>query len=140
MLSVLSNYGIRNAVCQNAFPTGSKTLTAPLDRESIEIRPRPFSLVHLSLSYSRRYNVVGFPRVAYLPCTPQGRSVLGLLRRAFEQRVTFTVGTSATSGMTDVVTWNDVHHKTMFSGAYGYPDPTYLNRVTMELAAHGIAE
>jgi len=27
-----------------------------------------------------------------------------------------------------------------FSCSYGYPDPTYLNRVTEELAAKGIKE
>ena len=37
-----------------------------------------------------------------------------------------------------MITWNDIHHKTQFSGTYGYPDKHYLDNVEMELAQHGI--
>ncbi len=60
----------------------------------------------------------GAYRVAYLPDNFEGREVLQLLKRAFDARLIFTVGTSVTSGQTDVVTWNDVHHKT---NTYGGP-------------------
>jgi deltex-like protein len=53
----------------------------------------------------------------------------------------FTIGTSVTSGVQNVVVWNDIHHKTSMHGGpqnYGYPDPTYLQRVTEDLAAKGI--
>ena len=38
--------------------------------------------------------------------------------------------------------WNEIHHKTTvnnYSG-HGYPDPGYLDRVMLELAAQGVTE
>lgn len=83
----------------------------------------------------------GVSRTAFLPDSPGGRAVLDLLRRAFDQRLTFTVGRSTTSGRNHVITWNDIHHKTATHGgatSYGYPDPDYLRRVRDELKAKGI--
>ncbi|KAM8830088.1 putative E3 ubiquitin-protein ligase DTX3 isoform 1-T1 [Synchiropus picturatus] len=83
----------------------------------------------------------GTDRVAYLPDSPEGNRVLGLLRRAFEQRLIFTIGTSMTTGLQNVITWNDIHHKTSIFGGprcFGFPDPTYLVRVTEELREKGI--
>ncbi|KAK0403673.1 hypothetical protein QR680_017062 [Steinernema hermaphroditum] len=81
----------------------------------------------------------GTRRVAYLPNNPAGQEVLELLRFAFNQRLTFTVGDSVTTGAKDVVTWNGIHHKTSTgAGPFGYPDATYLDRVKDELAAYGI--
>ncbi|KAL2090708.1 hypothetical protein ACEWY4_012971 [Coilia grayii] len=83
----------------------------------------------------------GAQRTAYLPDSKEGREVLALLQRAFQQRLIFTVGTSRTSGMDDCVTWNDIHHKTTTHGGpqgFGYPDDGYLNRVRDELKAKGI--
>ncbi|KAK9515394.1 hypothetical protein VZT92_026045 [Zoarces viviparus] len=83
----------------------------------------------------------GTDRMAYLPDSPEGNRVLGLLRRAFEQRLIFTIGTSMTTGLQNVITWNDIHHKTSILGGphwFGYPDPTYLVRVTQELREKGI--
>ncbi|XP_072482531.1 E3 ubiquitin-protein ligase DTX3L-like [Notamacropus eugenii] len=87
----------------------------------------------------KRYE--GTRRVAYLPNNEEGRQVLHLLRRAFDQRLIFTVGQSQTSGVEDVITWNDIHHKTLQFGGpenHGYPDPGYLQRVKQELKAKGI--
>ncbi|KAK2845503.1 hypothetical protein Q7C36_010357 [Tachysurus vachellii] len=83
----------------------------------------------------------GAVRLAYLPDSPEGKKVLQLLKRAFEQRLIFTVGRSSTTGKSNVVTWNDIHHKTSCTGgptAYGYPDPDYLKRVQEELKVKGI--
>ncbi|XP_074134657.1 E3 ubiquitin-protein ligase DTX3L-like isoform X1 [Sminthopsis crassicaudata] len=87
----------------------------------------------------KRYE--GTRRVAYLPNNEEGRQVLHLLRRAFDQKLIFTVGQSRTSGVKDVITWNDIHHKTLQFGGpenFGYPDPSYLQRVKLELKAKGI--
>ncbi|XP_004373684.1 E3 ubiquitin-protein ligase DTX3L isoform X1 [Trichechus manatus latirostris] len=87
----------------------------------------------------RRYP--GTQRIAYLPDNVEGNEVLRLLCRAFEQKLIFTVGESRTFGASDVITWNDIHHKTSTSGGpkmYGYPDPHYLRRVKEELKAKGI--
>ncbi|XP_035682323.1 uncharacterized protein LOC118419824 [Branchiostoma floridae] len=83
----------------------------------------------------------GTSRRAYLPDNVEGNEVLRLLKRAFDSRLVFTIGTSATTGLTDTVVWNDIHHKTSKYGgpnSYGYPDPQYLTRVKEELAAKGI--
>lgn len=87
----------------------------------------------------KRYS--GAHRTAYLPDNKEGQEVLKLLRRAFEQKLIFTVGDSRVSGVSNVITWNDIHHKTSKYGGperYGYPDPDYLKRVKQELKDKGI--
>lgn len=93
-------------------------------------------------SPGQRYTAVGFPRVGYLPNNTKGRKVLSLLTKAFQRRLIFTVGTSVTSGMQNVVTWNEIHHKTEFQArsGHGYPDPNYLDNVLMELSLHGVTD
>ncbi|XP_055016365.1 uncharacterized protein LOC110171288 isoform X2 [Boleophthalmus pectinirostris] len=78
----------------------------------------------------------GINRTAYLPDNREGNEVLFLLRKAFDQKLIFTVGTSRTTGANNMVTWNDIHHKTSIYGgpqSFGYPDPNYLSRVKEEL-------
>ncbi|KAL0272058.1 UNVERIFIED_CONTAM: hypothetical protein PYX00_005177 [Menopon gallinae] len=89
----------------------------------------------------RPYYAVGFPRVCYLPDTDKGRLVLDLLKVAFERRLIFTIGSSLTTGKEDVVTWNEIHHKTepmALKNGHGYPDPHYLDNCLMELANQGV--
>ena len=69
--------------------------------------------------------------------------VLKLMIEAWRRRLMFTVGISYTTGSSDVVTWNEIHHKTELHGNYfghGYPDPSYLANVILELADHGVTE
>lgn len=83
----------------------------------------------------------GTSRTCYLPDTQEGREVLRKLELAFDRRLSFMIGTSVTTGASNTVVWNGIHHKTNFHGGssgFGYPDPTYLNRVTQELACVGI--
>ncbi|XP_070575133.1 uncharacterized protein [Ptychodera flava] len=83
----------------------------------------------------------GCRRKAYLPANEEGQEVLELLKRAFKEKVLFTIGRSMTRGKENMVVWNDIHQKTSKTGGtanYGYPDPTYLSRVKEELAAKGI--
>ncbi|XP_031556544.1 probable E3 ubiquitin-protein ligase DTX3, partial [Actinia tenebrosa] len=66
----------------------------------------------------QRYS--GTSRTAYLPDCSEGREVLDLLQKAFNARLTFTIGRSVTTGVFNVVTWNDIHHKTNpYGGANG---------------------
>ena len=58
----------------------------------------------------------GTSRTGYLPDNEEGNHVLRLLRIAFDAGLIFTIGTSVTSGMTNTVTWNDIHHKTNIHG------------------------
>ena len=64
-----------------------------------------------------------------------------MLKIAFDRKLTFTIGTSVTTGVQNTVIWNGIHHKSSLSGGavnYGYPDPTYFNRVCEELASKGV--
>ncbi|NXP49795.1 DTX3L ligase, partial [Heliornis fulica] len=58
----------------------------------------------------------GIFRTAYLPDNREGQEILQLLRRAFNQKLIFTVGQSRTTGAEGVITWNDIHHKTSITG------------------------
>jgi deltex-like protein len=58
----------------------------------------------------------GTQRRAYLPDNKEGRKVLKLLRKAFDQKLTFTIGRSSTTGANNVITWNGIHHKTSPKG------------------------
>lgn len=58
----------------------------------------------------------GTRRTAYLPDNHEGRRILELLRKAFDDGIVFTVGKSTTTGRDNVVTWNDIHHKTELIG------------------------
>ncbi len=94
----------------------------------------------------------GTSRTAYLPDDAAGNEVLRLLDLAFKRKLTFRIGTSITNGSDNCVVWNGIHHKvthnstfshlqTSTSGGqqnYGYPDNTYLERVTDELRAVGV--
>ncbi|XP_077575307.1 E3 ubiquitin-protein ligase DTX4-like isoform X1 [Stigmatopora nigra] len=85
----------------------------------------------------------GFPRHCYLPDSDKGRKVLRLLLVAWDRRLIFSVGTSSTTGESDTVIWNEVHHKTEFGSnltGHGFPDPGHLDNVLDELRAQGITE
>ncbi|TRY99516.1 hypothetical protein DNTS_020825 [Danionella cerebrum] len=85
----------------------------------------------------------GFPRHCYLPDNEKGRKVLRLLLEAWDRRLIFSVGTSSTTGESDTVIWNEIHHKTEFGSnltGHGYPDSGYLDNVLEELKAQGITE
>ncbi|KFZ49644.1 putative E3 ubiquitin-protein ligase DTX2, partial [Antrostomus carolinensis] len=89
------------------------------------------------------YTARDFPRYCYLPDNEKGRKVLELLRVAWKRRLIFTVGTSNTTGESNTVVWNEIHHKTEMDtnlSGHGYPDPNYLDNVLAELAAQGVTE
>lgn len=91
----------------------------------------------------KRYSARGFPRSCYLPDNEKGRKVLKLLKKAWKRRLTFTIGTSSTTGEDGTVVWNEIHHKTEpFSNhmGHGFPDPNYLDNVLAELAAQGVED
>lgn len=67
--------------------------------------------------------------------------MLTLFAEAFRRKLIFKVGTSITTGHNNVVVWQTIHHKTSPIGGpthFGYPDPTYLERVRDELAQKGL--
>lgn len=83
----------------------------------------------------------GTSRSGYLPDNAEGQEILRLFQLAFDRRLMFTVGRSVTTGDDNTVVWGGIHHKTSTSGgptSFGYPDPTYFERVKAELAAKGV--
>ena len=78
----------------------------------------------------------GAHRTAYLPHNLEGRRLLQRLVFAFTHGLTFRVGTSLTSGATNVVTWGSIHHKTtLYGGAHGFPDASYVQNCNDALTA-----
>lgn len=64
--------------------------------------------------------------------------VLRYLKIAFDRKLIFSIGRSATTGKEDVVIWNNsVDHKTQFCM---YPDPTYLQRCLTQLVHLGVTD
>lgn len=85
----------------------------------------------------------GTTRVCYLPLCEEGIDVCGLLIESFKRKLTFTVGTSLTTGISNTTIWNGVHHKTSLYGGcsnFGYPDSSYFLRVTQELNSKGVVK
>ena len=78
-------------------------------------------------------------RTAYLPNNPDGRQLLSRLKYAWMHGLTFTIGTSLTTGQGDSVVWTSIHHKTSLEGgSHGFPDPSYLSRCNQDLTALGV--
>ncbi|KAK1343954.1 hypothetical protein QTO34_014511 [Cnephaeus nilssonii] len=116
-------------VCQTVY--GVLKGNQPEGTMSVDYKEHP----HPGMPYS------GTHRTAFLPANEEGKEVLTLLQKAFDQKLIFTVGDSRVTGASDVITWNDIHHKTSRSGGpanYGYPDPDYLKRIKKELKDKGI--
>lgn len=85
----------------------------------------------------------GTSRACVFPDTPEGRSIVRLIKIAFRRRLVLTIGQSVSRGKDNVIVWNKISHKTRLDGGeqnFGYPDPGYLGKVRSELAALGINE
>mmetsp|Transcript_14838 Transcript_14838/g.26967 ORF Transcript_14838/g.26967 Transcript_14838/m.26967 type:complete len:660 (+) Transcript_14838:184-2163(+) len=83
----------------------------------------------------------GKSAMAYLPNNSDGQNLCKRLNFAFMHGLTFTVGTSVTTGAPNQCTWASVHHKTSpFGGAtaHGFPDPDYFANCNGELDALGV--
>lgn len=76
--------------------------------------------------------------VAYLPYTPKVRKLMPRLQEAFKRGLTFTVQGKEGAAR---VTWDCIPHKTSIQGGKsqnGYPDATYLARLSDILTSHGV--
>jgi deltex-like protein len=81
----------------------------------------------------------GTMRTAYLPDNKEGKELLLRLKYAWLKGLCFTVGTSMTTGRSNVITWSSVHHKTsMYGGVHGYPDPQFFWNCNFELDGLGV--
>ena len=137
--------GVIYGIMTGDMPKGSMRLIKyPSSAVDWEAYPNTDILeVHYVFRGGKRDEILfpGTSRVAYLPYNDEGIEVLRLLIIAFERRLTFTIGTSVTTGRPNQIIWNGIHHKTALDGGpscFGYPDETYFSRVKEELAAKGI--
>eukprot|EP00977_Amphora_coffeiformis_P012145 scaffold2992_cov214-Amphora_coffeaeformis.AAC.27 len=66
-------------------------------------------------------------RIAYIPDTEDGIRLLSRLQDAFRHGLTFAVGTSLTTGRSNMVCWQSIPHKTSpAGGAHGFPYGNYF--------------
>ena len=74
---------------------------------------------------------IGTTQTAYLPNNEEGNKVCKLLQKAFQQKLTFTIGLSLISGVNNGITWNDIQYKTRrFGGATRYDNFTFTVSVS----------
>lgn len=79
----------------------------------------------------------------YLPDNADGYEACSLLKEAFEKGFLFTIGKCLTTGEENKIVCNDIELKTSQAGGpanYGYPDPSYLDRLKNQLAAKGVTQ
>jgi len=72
----------------------------------------------------------------YVPNNNDGKNLLKRLKYAFMHGLTFTVGTSLTTGIKNQCTWSSIHHKTSLNGgasSHGFPDAGYFMNSNEEL-------
>ena len=97
-----------------------------------------FRLMHFFFRSNPGVLFTGATRIAYLPDNTEGRELLKRLEYAFLHGLTFTVGTSLSTGAANAVTWASIHHKTSISGTHGFPDPSYFYNCNAELDGLGV--
>ena len=141
---------LKCAVCEVTYGIRFGTQPDGTMEWHIENQPLPGFEGSKTIDFSYRFpngtlpsgqSYTGTSRAAFLPATPRGITVFKMIVVAFRRRLCFTVGQSLTTGKKDTVVWAGVHHKTSpFGGQFGYPDPTYLDRVTAELKVRNIDE
>jgi hypothetical protein len=141
---------------QGKMPSGKMTIVPPhLNRDrrkGVQICPGFEShctaieiTYKIPASRQRSYHVnpgaafTGTVRHAYLPNNTEGLLLLTRLKYAWTRGLTFTIGTSLTTGAQNSVVWASIHHKTSISGGpYGYPDPNYIGNCNTELDNLGV--
>lgn len=80
-------------------------------------------------------------RRAYLPHNAEGRALMERFKVAFLRGLTFTVGTSATTGLADSVMWGPIEHKiSPHSDTQGFPDSGYIARCNATMDLLGLKE
>jgi len=132
---------------QGTSPSGTlEVLTSPdscagFQEGSIVIKYTIYSGTQLSYHESPGERHQGKAVRAYLPDTGDGQDLLQRLKFAFMHGLTFRVGTSLTTGKTNVVTWASIHHKTSMYGGitrHGWPDQSYFSNANLELDGLGV--
>ncbi|KAH0504443.1 Poly [ADP-ribose] polymerase 14 [Microtus ochrogaster] len=118
----MTSYGIQKGKQPDGtmtFTTSRQSLPSYEDCGSIEIQYIMGSGIQTDEHPNPGKPYRGTRQTTYLPDNQEGRHVLDLLREAFIKRLIFTIQDSRIPGMSDVVTWNDIHHKACTFGGPG---------------------
>lgn len=118
-------------------PSGTMTITvAQYGPGFLEIDYNLPSGVQSSFHPNPRRPFEGTHRYAYLPDTHEGHLLLKRFVWAFQHGMMFTIGTSMTTGRSDVVVWStSVPQKSSRygGGPFGFPDPNYVSQINAAL-------
>lgn len=126
---ILGNLVLYNYDGMSFFPQKPGTLHISTVPNITDIPSERHPKVVVPLQYFR---LEYFGKVSFLPDTPEGRRVLGLMKDAFKK------GNLYAFDRYGYVRNGRVHKKTSLSGtSWSYPDDTYLQRVSGELSALG---
>ena len=69
----------------------------------------------------------------------EGQALLKHLKYAFHHGLTFSIGTSLSTGQPNCVIWASIHHKTYLAGGmHGWPDLNYFINCNQELDSLGV--
>jgi deltex-like protein len=131
-LSSTSATGVQRGSC----PSGTMKIEMKHSTDFIQIVYEIPNGIQAAFHYNPGDPYKGTTRVAYLPNDDQGRHLLIRLKSAWTSGLIFTVGTSLSTGMRNVVTWSTIQHKTSLqSDPFGYPDPAYVPKCNASLDA-----
>jgi deltex-like protein len=94
--------------------------------------------VQKSFHVSPGQSVFPTHRIAFLPNNNEGRSLSRRLISAFSRGLTFSVGTSLTTGRPNSITWAIPHKTSLLPSQFGYPDPSFFATANDELDVLGV--
>lgn len=109
------------------------TMIIRRDKRQVIFKNNPTKLLYIEYKMDESDKYSADHRGAFIPDTNEGNIIMDRLIHAFIIGCVFSIGRSITRGIDNVIVWNGIHHKTSLTGIYGFPDDTYLNRVSEEL-------
>lgn len=119
----------------NRLPFGNMTVNRSSEKVLFKGEYVPIIMLNYDMKGGADYSSES--RNGIVPDTVEGNEVVDKLIHAFKRGFIFNIGVSVTRGVYGIV-WGGIHHKTSYTGTWGYPDDTYLNRVSNELGSFNI--
>ena len=134
---------------RGAMPSGTMTVTEDASRDCAGYAGDGSFVLHYNFprgQFQQAYHpspgraIPRTSRTAYVPCTTAGRHLLQRLKYAFTRGLTFTIGTSCTTGRPDQITWGAIPHKSKDAcgGLFDSPDASYIDSCNTVLDSLGV--